>query len=301
MAYRIDLRLPLEGEIRRIFAEELGGAVAELRNQARSRDDAIHEARKHLKKARALLRLVRPFLGASFAWENDVCRGAAHMLAASRDAASMAEAVGRLRAGSARPERWQPLLDRIEERAAARAIAGEEEEHVLAAIEERLRGVEVRLRAWSAMPAALPDLLPGASRVIASGARRHRVAVRHRDPEAVHAWRKRTKDLWYHARLLRDLSPLAEALEAAVDRLADLLGQRHDLDVLEALLGAEPALLEGTDAPYVLGEIATLRRNLDEEAALLGEMIYEGGALDLARLLALTTDGPRLPTDGSGG
>lgn len=285
MAYRIDLALPLEQEIRRILGEELGGAAAELRARGGSREDAIHEARKHLKKARALLRLVRPFLGASFAWENDVCRGAAHLLATARDAAAMAEAVDRLRDGSAHASRWDALRDRIRERAAKHALAMEDDERILAAIEERLRGVDVRLRAWRELPEATADLAPGAMRVIASGGKRFRFAVRRGDPDSVHAWRKRAKDLWYHVRLLRDLGPLIDGLEASVDRLADVLGQRHDLDVLEALLRSEPELLEGSDPAILGGEIGARRARLDEEAALLGEMVYEGGAPTLETLL----------------
>ncbi|HEY0592225.1 MAG TPA: CHAD domain-containing protein [Thermoanaerobaculia bacterium] len=285
MAYRIDLTLPLPQEIRRILGEELGGAAAELRGRDRPRDEAIHEARKHLKKGRALLRLVRPFLGPSFAWENDVCRAAAHLLATARDAAAMAEAVDRLREASRDPSAWDALRARVGERASSRAMPPGEEERILATIEERLRGVEMRLRSWGELPSEPPDLAPGAMRVIESGGRRYRVARRSRDPESVHAWRKRAKDLWYHARLLRGLGPLVDGLEASVDRLAEVLGQRHDLDVLESLFRAEPNLLEGSDPARLAGEIGVLRARLDEEAALLGEMIYEGGASALGTLL----------------
>jgi CHAD domain-containing protein len=285
MAYRIDLTLPLEQEIRRILGEELGGAAAELRGSDRSRDEAIHEARKHLKKGRALLRLVRPFLGSAFAWENDVCRAAAHLLATARDAAAMAEAVDRLRDASPDPRAWDALRARIGERASSRAIPPAEEERILATIEERLRGVEIRLRTWRELPSEPSDLAPGAMRVIESGARRYRFALRSGDPESVHAWRKRAKDLWYHARLLRDLGPLMDGLEASVDRLAEVLGQRHDLDVLESLLREEPGLLEGSDSARIAAEIEVLRPRLDEEAALLGEMIYGGGAPALETML----------------
>src|ERR687888_223363 len=50
---------------------------------------------------------------------------------------------------------------------------------------------------------------------------------------AVHEWRKRSKDLWYHLRLLRD--GRREVLAPAADRaheLSDLLGDHHDLAVL---------------------------------------------------------------------
>ena len=48
-------------EVRRVAREELEGTLKELltvNDQARS--TAVHEARKHLKKVRALIRLLRP-------------------------------------------------------------------------------------------------------------------------------------------------------------------------------------------------------------------------------------------------
>ncbi len=67
--------------------------------------------------------------------------------------------------------------------------------------------------------------------------RRGRGALRavRKDPsaEAVHQWRKRVKDLWYHLRLLQGVWPAT--MGAAADEahaLSDLLGDHHDLSVL---------------------------------------------------------------------
>ena len=54
-------------EVRRVAREELEGTLKELltvNDQARS--TAVHEARKHLKKVRALIRLLRPATGKAF-------------------------------------------------------------------------------------------------------------------------------------------------------------------------------------------------------------------------------------------
>jgi hypothetical protein len=193
--------------------------------------------------------------------------------------------VQRLRRTSPAPGLWEALESRVSARADAQAGAGAEDPRILAAFEERVRGVEVRLRAWRKLPTTASDLAAGTVRVFESGRRRFRAARRRGDAESIHAWRKRTKDLWYHARLLRGLGPLLAAWETTIDRLADVLGQRHDLDVLEALLRSEPDLMEGSIASSLFPEIERARRALDREAALLGELIYEGGSPDLARLL----------------
>ena len=59
MSYRIDPRLPLTGEVRRIAAEEIGRALAHLDGRARRPDKALHKCRKRLKSCARLLRLVR--------------------------------------------------------------------------------------------------------------------------------------------------------------------------------------------------------------------------------------------------
>ena len=66
MSYR-PRKKPLVREVRRVAREELEGTLKELltvNDQARS--TAVHEARKHLKKVRALIRLLRPATGKAF-------------------------------------------------------------------------------------------------------------------------------------------------------------------------------------------------------------------------------------------
>ena len=60
MAYRLKDAEGMATGLRRIVAEQLGDAATQLRSRTdETRDDAIHEARKDLKKARAALRLTR--------------------------------------------------------------------------------------------------------------------------------------------------------------------------------------------------------------------------------------------------
>ena len=66
MSYRLRKK-SLAREVHRVAREELEGTLKELltvNDQARS--TAVHEARKHLKKVRALIRLLRPATGETF-------------------------------------------------------------------------------------------------------------------------------------------------------------------------------------------------------------------------------------------
>ena len=55
--------------------------------------------------------------------------------------------------------------------------------------------------------------------------------------EDFHEWRKRVKYHWYHCRLLKNLyKPLMKARRDEAKHLADLLGDDHDLSMLDLLL-----------------------------------------------------------------
>ena len=86
MSYRLRKK-SLARQVRRVSREELEGTLKELltvNDQARS--TAVHEARKHLKKVRALIRLLRPATGEAFYKdENAAMRKAAQRMSSIRD------------------------------------------------------------------------------------------------------------------------------------------------------------------------------------------------------------------------
>jgi CHAD domain-containing protein len=119
--------------------------------------------------------------------------------------------------------------------------------------------------------------------------RRGRSALRavRGDPsaEAVHEWRKRVKDLWYHLRLLQ--SAWAATMTAAADEahaLSDLLGDHHDLSVLiddaREQAPGDPGLAD-------LGELAERRQaELLAEALPVGERLYAEKPVRFGRRMA---------------
>src|SRR5919108_2255386 len=92
-----------EGEVvpdglRRIARGRIDHALDELRGKTDSTPvEAVHEARKDMKKLRALLRLARDELGKdTFSRENACFRDAARELAGTRDSDVMLETLGAL-------------------------------------------------------------------------------------------------------------------------------------------------------------------------------------------------------------
>jgi hypothetical protein len=82
MAYRFKQGRPLEREVRRIADKQLALAIAKARAIGGPRNlAAIHEARRHVKRVRALIRLVRPALGGAYRGANRRLRAVSRALA----------------------------------------------------------------------------------------------------------------------------------------------------------------------------------------------------------------------------
>lgn len=272
MTYRIDLTRPLAEELRRVAVEELAGAGAELQRAGDERAIAIHEARKRLKKTRAVLRLIRPHLGPRFAIDNAWIRDTARWLSSARDAEVLVETARDLR-GRAGAAGLEALECRLAARAAA--IRASSEAPDLDAIGERIRIAAERVSEWPVLPDDASAIRSGLGRVYRRGRRaRKSAAAGPADDAAMHEWRKRAKELWYATRLFHDADPVVAAHESNLDVLCDRLGKRHDLDVLEETLHREPGLLVDLPAGDIHSTIAAARKELDDEAFLLGSVIY---------------------------
>jgi len=90
-------------------------------------------------------------------------------------------------------------------------------------------------------------LKPGFERAYRRGRRAHARARREGTPEALHEWRKEVKYLLYQLQLIEPAWRASERLLARrLDRLADLLGEDHDLAVVRAMV-TEPAVIRLVD------------------------------------------------------
>ena len=107
--------------------------------------------------------------------------------------------------------------------------------------------------------------------------------------EHLHEWRKRTKDLWYHLRLLRPgwravLEPHADQAH----ELSDVLGDDHDLVVLTAHLDGRGVALAGEQREQLTELIRKRRSELQEKAFALGERLFAEKPKGYARRLRHT-------------
>jgi CHAD domain-containing protein len=237
----------------------------------------VHDARKALKKARSLLRLCRGTIDSDERQrENAALRQAGRLLSSARDAEVMLEAVDDLAdryAGRVPQTTFNAIRRQLEaERAPARQRLLES--GLPAQVADQLKAVRARTDDWSLRRDGWKALQPGLERTYARGRDALDRARRHPTAENLHDWRKRTKDLWYHLRMLKPVSPgIVGGSVKEADELSTLLGDDHDLAVLrESLERGADRLAVDLDA--VLELIDHRREELQARAFAIGSRLY---------------------------
>jgi CYTH domain-containing protein/CHAD domain-containing protein len=276
-AYRLLADEDAATGVRRVIASRLEKAAERLREplDGDALAEAIHGARKDLKKARAALRLVREEVGEeTFKRENHALRDAARMLSASRDAEVKLETLAALVEGGAGDVPPGPAALWHDALSADRDRTVEGEGDQIDAAVEAIDAVAARAPEWPLRHTGWKLLSPGLDTAYTEGRDAFEALPARPSFEAVHDLRKRGKDLWYQLRLLRDAWPaVLEPTAEEIHEFTDLLGDHHDLAVLaDDLEGREEI---GSAHKNVLRElIAAEQHALLIDALSLGERVY---------------------------
>lgn len=252
-------------------------------NQADShpldRAELVHEARKAIKRMRALARLLRHELGEQeFKRVNKSLRIAGCRLAGARDAEVLVATLERLRDRHPKAlalDGIGSLAERLQnEREQANGRSYEHE--VLLDIAEMRRD----LTRWNLASQDFEAVAPGLRRLYREGRRRYR-RVKHGhgcDEEDVHDWRKRVKSLYYALDMLGGKKAKgARRSTKRADRLGELLGDEHDLWMLCSYLLEHPHAAGEDPSAHrkLLKLIERRRKRLRKRALKLGGRLYK--------------------------
>lgn len=246
-----------------------------LRGDRAPSDAAVHNARKALKRARALLRLLRDAVALdSYRRENSALRGAARPLSQVRDAQVVREALARvsqdLADGSAAAA-IDRLLRRRQREVRRAALTPENREQIISALEASSR----RIARWT-VAADRARLRSGAERIYRQG--RKALAQVRLDAgsaeERLHEARKRVKYLElalepFGCKGRDSCSAVVKSAEAIEERL----GLDHDLAVLRKIV--EPLRANGDgQARRIARSIANRQRGLRSKALQQARKLY---------------------------
>jgi CHAD domain-containing protein len=251
---------PAPGGVGETLRHRLGRCIERLEDPEQPPAWVVHEVRKDLKRVRALLRLTRDDLPTRGLEKR--CAATARQLAPLRDVDAAGETLSRLRARA--DARHLAALDEVDAWLAGRRQGSPGlPRHIATEVAGTLRAVRAGVEALSfeRLDAATLDAELAASRAETAAAF-HRV-VDKPVPRRFHDLRKSVKRELYQ----RELSgrPLDRMERATLKKLADVLGELQDLEVLQETLG---------DAGHWRGPVRKLvkrtRRELKARALRLG-------------------------------
>ena len=288
MTYRFKLQEPIAEGVRRIGLEQIDIAAAKLG----SKDDipaAIHDARRCLKRLRALLRLIRPGLAdAAYRRESERLVGTGKLLSGARDLFVM-----------------QQTLAKLEDRFGATPNGGTERLRKLLAqghARSRRSGTDARRQALQRLDQArrlfngraagkieLEHVVDGLEAAYRKARKAFRHAYREDSDEAFHAWRKKVQLHWRHMSLLSRGWPEAMSARAGeAKELSRLLGEDHDYSVLLAFAGEPGASrLEPGDLEALAERCRACQADLRAQAKPRGERLFAERPDDLKERVTL--------------
>ena len=227
----------------------------DLIDEALATDD-VHEVRKRLKELRAVTDLLRARLPHHGREDRTAFRNAARSFAGARDAEAALEAFDAL---------GTTEFGEIRSALACRSAAFAD----VRGVHDSLVAARRRVAAWPVDAMHDDDVFSAFRRSYRRARNAMAAATEAGTPELFHEWRKRTKALWYEARLLFDDS--ANRLH----KLSTLLGDHHDLAMLDHVLRMSP---ETYGDPIIvlrlLQLIAERMRDLEHHAVSLGEDLF---------------------------
>lgn len=263
-------------DLQRICRKQIALALAVARGEKEAKDTPVHDTRRHLKKARAVVRLVRKEIGrALFTKEDHALRDVARLISEIRDAEVRLQTVRELQ--NIRRRQRRHSFHRLEE-----MLMLELENFIAAFAEWQAQAIPILERVHNNI-ACWPVDQFGCNqfrRAIQASYKRGRKALaqakRVRTAECFHVFRKQAKQLGYQLRLLRPANPVVlKSLGNDLNSLANLLGRARDLTFLGHRLRQESDRADWQrETRELLAMVEATQSDLQRGAADLGERFY---------------------------
>lgn len=231
MSYALRADQSLGKNLRRIFRQQIDAALAVANGVDEPNDTCVHAIRKHLKKARAVLQLVRKKIGKTFRQGDRRLRDVGRLMTEIRDAEVRLQTMRQLEDATHRHYLSYQKIERL--------LALELDNFLIAFADWEKTAIPLLKRAhdeaerWPMDDYRPKHLRRAVQRSYKSG-RKALGAVKAKPSAAkFHELRKQVKLLGYQLRILRPLNQLVvSAVSQDLTELGHLLGRVHDLTFL---------------------------------------------------------------------
>lgn len=264
---------------RRIVREQIGRAVADLESHPENFHRAVHQARRRLKRIRAILRLVRPALGETYTVENRRFRDIARRLAPLRETGAMAETVETLGLTVAAKKEPGPAVLGAQP---SRHPVSSESPAVIAACIQALNEADRDVRVWKLVGDDFDLFAKGFRDTYRRGRRWAKKCEDNPETGNLHEWRKYVKYHLHQIQVLKNCRPeYMRSRARSLDDLAELLGEEHDLYILKQRIVAQ--CREDSPDPAEIRKIDRRRHRRRQKALALGRRLYKRKPADFTR------------------
>lgn len=292
MSYELRYDQPLGDNLRRICRKQIERALAIAKDDEEPDDTPVHETRKHLKKARAVLRLVRKEIGRGlFRQQDHGLRDVGRLISEIRDAEVRLQTVRQLQ--SIRQRRGRAAYRQLE------AMLVLELENFMAAFAEwqtqaipMLEKALATIDCWPLDHFDCQQLRAAVQATYKCGRDALAEAKANPSAEQFHAFRTEAKVLAHQLRILRPVNPVVLAnLSDELGSLGDLLGRAHDLSFLSERLRREHGHAGWQrEGHKLLAVIEVSQGDLQRGAAELAERFFSERPRDFGDRVAAWLD-----------
>ena len=263
MAFEFTQRRGIEQQVRDIASEQIDKALEASGEGGADFAELVHGLRRRCKRLRGLLRLIEPHFKHTRR-ENRAFRDAAAGLSGTRDAVVMVETFAavldfdRQRDGGARISAASGEALAAELKAAAGEAPDEQAASgLLQHFIETFEAARQRVDDWELSGRGFDQIGDGLEDTYRRMRNRLAVAQAEQTAEAVHEWRKDAKYHWQHVSLLQAAArDVLTPRKASLDQLGEMLGDHHNLAVLDDKLAERP-------------DVSTIRTVIAERQAML--------------------------------
>jgi CHAD domain-containing protein len=234
MAFHIRPDESIAHGLRRLARKELESARDGLQRSQKPSDETIHDARKRVKKVRALAEVVKNDKGRGLSGARKRLRAVNRILSQSRDADVMNETLSKLLDRQPRllSEHTQARL-RLQLSSYRDAVAqGADREDAWDEVVDELRKVRSRVKRWSPAHQRFKGLARSLRATHKRGRQAMARALEGRRAADFHEWRKEMKAFWYQLRMLEEAGPAIQADVKRLDEAESSLGDDHNVVVL---------------------------------------------------------------------
>ena len=275
MAFKLKNKETLGEGICRI-AHEQAGCIADSLKTKRGQCQlgAVHEARKSVKKLRALVRLIADGLGErTLEEENRTFRKIGRALSPLRDAEVLVKTLEKLRGRYKKQTTAATFASALKLFKAQRNSVVKHLSAPIKKVRKRLRKSIQRIDDWPLKALQWDDLYCGIRRAYKEARQAFAAACDQPNDENFHEWRKRVKELWYDLRILGAVRPeVMDDLAHQAKVLGEYLGEDHDLAVAGRAL--EEKRLNKASSQVLASLIERRRFQLQRAAFDLGNRLF---------------------------